>query len=86
MKQILDILTIFICILAGAPLPVIALNIFGTSYEAPWVSVSAISIALLQWIVLGTIIYLYINPKYTLILTCCLIPFYLNLIYISIKT
>ena len=84
-KTVFNILTVFLCIITGASLPIIALNLFGSSYEAPWVLYSCISIALLQYLGIGIVIYLFLNPACAIIFACCLLPFYLNFVYQVLK-
>ena len=76
-NAVFDALTLLICLLPGAPLPLIAINTIGTSYE-PWLPVAAV-IAALQYLLLGYVLYA-LSPWFTLLLACCLLPFYLNLI------
>jgi hypothetical protein len=76
-QAVFDALTLLICLLPGAPLPLIAINTVGTSYE-PWIPVAAI-ISVIQYGLLGYLLYL-LSPWLTLVLACCLLPFYLNLL------
>lgn len=91
---VFDSLSTFLCIIPGAPLPILVLNMFGpdqnflprlTSYEASWVMYSCVSIALLQYIGIGIAIYLYLNLACAVIFACCLIPFYLNFGLASVR-
>jgi hypothetical protein len=81
-QAIFDALTLLICLLPGAPLPLIAINTVGTSYE-PWIPVAAI-ISAIQYGLLGYLLYL-LSPWLTFVLACCLLPFYLNLLMGIIK-
>jgi len=80
-KEVFNVLTLLLCVGMGVPLPLVALNLFETSYEAPWFRYSCISIAFLQYLGLGTLLY-FLNPVYATIFACCLMPFYLNYAYL----
>ena len=76
-RAVFDALTLIICLLPGAPLPLIAINTIGTSYE-PWIPVAVI-IAAIQYVLLGLLFYT-VSPWCAVIFTCCLLPFYVNLL------
>lgn len=65
----------------GLPLPLVVLNLYGTSYEAPWFRYSCASIAFLQYLGVGGFLY-FLNPVYAFVLALVLIPFYLNYAYL----